>query len=182
MTAHAQDRTGRKRPKDVILRGDLDWIAKETMSYFLSREFQSEVRRYKRELLEKPLPEKPLATKDELKFVYYDKLLKSLRNRYGIALDDIDPPLAAPLSDEEAERDGYVSSLPMSELEGKVKNYVNSIFDSKYAKALHSVKELTAMTMEERQQALQKEDSKETASQKPEKKRGRANKKINRYR
>jgi len=166
MSAQAPARTGRKKPEEVIGRGNVDWIAKATMSYFLSGEFQ------KYELLEEPLP-----TREKVKSGYCSSLLDKLRVRYGAALDDTVPPLGVTSSSEETQKQLlYVSGLPMAL--GKVQEYADSTIDPKYNKLALFLKDLAAMTDEEKALAVQKRRRKNDQQPAPPK-RERRRRRIN---
>jgi hypothetical protein len=147
------------RPEDVISKGNVDWIAKDTMGYFLSQVFK------KYELLQEPLP-----TRYDVKSAYYGSLLKRLRDRYGAALDGTNPPLQ--LED--------VPGLTMSKFDEKVSVYAESILNPKYEALARRLKELAAMTEDDKVLAAQKEAMRQTAPPKNERRR-RNNPKRNLY-
>ena len=161
MSAQAPASTGRKKPEEVIGKGNVDWIAKATMSYFLSGEFQ------KYELLEEPLP-----TREKVKSDYCSSLLDKLRVRYGAALDDTVPPLGVTSSSEETQKQlEYVSGLPMAL--GKVRDYADSTIGPKYNKVALFLKGLAPMTDEEKALAVQKRRRKNDQQPAPPKLEGR---------
>jgi len=170
MSAQAPASTRRKKPEEVIGKGNVDRIAKVTMGYFLSQEFK------KYELLEKPLP-----TRDGLKSEYYKRFLKSLREMYGAALYDTDPPLSEGTQSEETLRQKYVSHLPMAKL-GTVQDYAD-LLETKYDEVALFLKGLAKMTDEEKALAVQKRRRKniqQPAPPKRERRRRRFNPKQNR--
>ena len=175
MYVRERARTGRKKPEEVIGRGNVDWIAKATMSYFLSGEFQ------KYELLEEPLP-----TREKVKSGYCSSLLDKLRVRYGAALDDTVPPLGVTSSSEETQKQlGYVSRLPMAKkFDETVRDYAESILNSKYEAVASFLKELAAMTPAEQVLTVQnrrKKNTQQPAPSKQERRRGRINTKGQSY-
>lgn len=155
MPARAETRS----PEDVIGRGNVDWIAKETMGYFLSQVFR------KYELLQEPLP-----TKYDVKSAYYGSLLKRLMDGYGAALVGAGLPL----------RQEDVSNLVMAKFDEKVSGYAASILNPKHDALARRLKELAAMTDEEKALAAQKDAMRHAAPPEKERRR-RANPKRNLY-
>lgn len=139
-------------------RGDVDRIAKAAMGYFLSQVFK----RY--ELLQDPLP-----TRYDVKSAYYARLLGMLRDSYGATLGGTTPMK-------------YASGLPMAKFDEKVSEYADSILNKKYMDVVRRIEELAAMTDEEKVLAAQKNAVNQSAPPKKERKRSRANPKMNRYR
>lgn len=158
MPAHSPGKAA-GRPEDVIGKGNVDWIAKDAMGYFLSRVFK------KYEMLQEPLP-----TRYDVKSAYYGSLLKRLRDRYGAELDGTNPPLQ--LED--------VPGLTMSKFDEKVSVYAESILNPKYEALARRLKELAAMTEDDKVLAAQKEAMRQTAPPKNERRR-RNNPKRNPY-
>ncbi|MCX6821037.1 MAG: hypothetical protein NT016_03740 [Candidatus Aenigmarchaeota archaeon] len=143
-------------------RGDVDRIAKAAMGYFLSQVFK----RY--ELLQDPLP-----TRYDVKSAYYARLLGMLRDSYGSAPGGAGQPL----------RVENVPGLHMaSKFDEKVSEYADSILNKKYMDVVRRIEELAAMTDEEKVLAAQKNAVNQSAPPKKERKRSRANPKMNRYR
>ena len=158
MPAHSGKAAG--RPEDVIGKGNVDWIAKDKMGYFLSQVFK------KYELLQEPLP-----TRYDVKSAYYGSLLKRLRDRYGAALDGTNPPLQ--MED--------VPGLTMSKFDEKVSVYAESILNPKYDALARRLKALAAMTDEEKQQAAWKKNMQQSAPSKLERRRRTINPKGQSY-
>jgi len=150
-----------RTPENVIGRNNIDRIAKDTMGEYLSKTF----RRY--ELLQDKLPKKY-----DVKSAYYALLSENLNDAYGFELGGKGPL-----------RPDQVSDLHMaSKFDEKVSDYAESILDIKHSAAAQHAKKMAGMTGEEKLQAAQKESIRNAAPPKKERKRGKANTKINRYR